>query len=224
MDENSVINTPENLQEQDEKVIYSSNVTMTREAYSELSSLNYNRMKVMFGAALCVAVSAGVANFIGGDDGLLVCMLLMSVMSLVLYIVSGRNAKTSYERGILNAGKEASVQHELLEDKIISIGEGGKREWLYTQVTGLFESKNLLLLHLKLNLYIMIDKSTLNADAEEVKAFLIERCRFAKKKKFTNCANDKRTALILLVILIALSVILTAAAMVIKFMYPEWTA
>ena len=70
----------------------------------------------------------------------------------------------------------------------------------------MFETENFLLLHLQHNLYVTIDKNHLNANIDDVKTYLAERCYLVKKKKFINCKNDKIWSLVFISALSAICV------------------
>ena len=116
------------------------------------------------------------------------------------------STKIGYERMLLSEGKEPSFGYALFDDKIVSYHEGSKNAYSYRQISRLFETKSFILLHLKHQLYVTIEKSNLNACAEEVKAFLLNKPLLVKKKKFIKCTNDKQWSLIFLIALIAVSV------------------
>ena len=56
----------------------------------------------------------------------------------------------------------------------------------------------------------------LNASVDEVKAFLMNKCTLVKKKKFINCANDKKWSLVFLIALIVVSVVGMILGLVLK--------
>lgn len=66
------------------------------------------------------------------------------------------------------------------------------------------------------NLYILIEKNSLNASVDEVKSFLIEKCTLVKKKKFVDTFNAKKWSLIFLIAMIVVSVIGAVFGIVLK--------
>ena len=111
---------------------------------------------------------------------------------ILIYFRTRKSINIGYERMVISEGKEMTLNYELFEDKIVSHVDELKREYFYHQITKFFETKNFILLHLQHNLHITIEKNNLNASVDEVKAFLMNKCTPVKKKKFINCANDKK--------------------------------
>ena len=62
------------------------------------------------------------------------------------------------------------------------------------------------MLHLQHNLHITIEKSSLNADVDEVKAFVIDKCNNVKKKKFVNCVNDEKWSIVFMIALFVVAI------------------
>ena len=135
---------------------------------------------------------------------------------LLTYFRTKKSIKINYERNLISAGKESTLNYELFEDKIVSHVDELKREYFYHQITKFFETKNFILLHLQHNLYITIEKNNLNAGVDEVKAFLTSKCALVKKEEFINCANDKRWSLVFLIAQIVVSVIGMIVGLVLK--------
>ncbi len=211
MNENNI-----NINEEVKEPIYTSNSVMTRDFFYDFSSVSYNRMKKILLVFLCFSVFEIVLNIIVGNYDIVASTLFISFLMFILYLKGSRATKLNYERNLISAGKEATLSEELFEDKIVSGVDELKREYLYTQVTRFFETKNFLLLHLQHHLYITVNKNNLNANVDEVKSFLIQKCPLVKKKKFVNCSNDKTLSLIFLIALITASVIGTVVSLVLK--------
>ena len=174
-------------------------------------------MKKVFLAFLCFTVFEIVANILVGNYGIIALCLLIAFMMFLLYFRTNRAIKINYERNLISAGKEITLHYELFEDKIVSHVDELKREYFYHQITKFYETKNFILLHLKYNLHITIEKNNLNANIDEVKSFLMDKCTFVKKKKFINCSDDKKWALAFLIALIVASVAGTVIGLVLKF-------
>ncbi len=207
----------ENFDKKEETAVYCSDVVMTRDAFYDFNSVSYKSIKNMFLICLCLAVYNIAMSILSENYEGVFLMLLIAVIFAIAYFIVGLNVKRNYERNLLSLGKEADFRVELFEDKIISGDDARKREFSYNQVTKFCETKQFLLLHLQHQLYITINKNSLHADVGEVKEFLLRKCTLVKKKKFVNCANDKKLALIFLILLLAFSVIGTVAAIVLFF-------
>jgi len=196
--------------------VYSSGFIMNKELFYEFCLVSYSRIKKMMFAFLFVCVGTMISYFLDGyyDTVIALGIFAVVVSSIFIYRIE-RATKISYERNLISAGKESNMQHELFEDKIVSHIDELKREYFYHQISKLYETKNFLLLHLKHNLFITINKNYLNASADQVKSFLMRKCSLVKKNKFINCSNDKKWALAFFVSLIVICIIGIVAGIVV---------
>ena len=206
MDENNVNVNVEN--EEVKKPIYSSRFLMNKDLYYDFCSVSYNRTKKVFLTFLClVAYLIGINLLIGNYDIVLGFGSFISFLMILIYFRTKKSIKINYERNLISAGKESTLNYELFEDKIVSHVDELKREYFYHQITKFFETKNFILLHLQHNLYVTIEKNNLNASVDEVKSFLMNKCTLVKKKKFINSANDNKWSLVFLIALIVVSIV-----------------
>ena len=190
------------------KPIYSSKFLMDKELFYDFCSVSYNRTKKMFLVFFClVAYLIGINLLVGNYDIVVGFSPFISFLMLLIYFRTKKSIKINYERNLISAGKESTLNYELFEDKIVSHVDELKREYFYHQITKFFETKNFILLHLQHNLHITIEKNCLNANVDELKAFLMNKCALVKKKKFINCVNDKKWSLAFLIALIVVSVV-----------------
>ncbi len=217
MNENNINTNTENENEEVKNAIYSSKFLMSKALHYDFCSVGYHRVKNVNLFSLCLAVYLiGMNLLMGNYDMFFGFGLFVSFASIFMYFQTKKLIKISYERGLISAGKECTLNYELFDDKIVSCVDEVKREYFYHQITKLFETKNFILLHLQHNLYITIEKSSLSASVDEVKNFLINKCTLVKKKKFINCSNDKKWSLIFLIAIIAVSIIGTVVYLVLK--------
>ena len=215
MDENNVNVDVEN--EEVKRPIYSSKFLMNKELFYDFCSVSYNRTKKIFLIFFClVAYLIGINLLIGNYDIVIVVGPFMSFLMVLIYFRTEKSIKINYERNLISAGKESTLNYELFDDKIVSHVDELKREYFYHQITKFFETKNFILLHLQHNLHITIEKNNLNASVDEVKNFLMKKCTLVKKKKFINCANDKKWSLVFLIALIVVSIIGIVVGFVLK--------
>ena len=215
MDENNVNVDDEN--EEVKRPIYSSKFLMNKELFYDFCSVSYNRTKKIFLIFFClVAYLIGINLLIGNYDIVIVVGPFMSFLMVLIYFRTEKSIKINYERNLISAGKESTLNYELFDDKIVSHVDELKREYFYHQITKFFETKNFILLHLQHNLHITIEKNNLNASVDEVKIFLMNKCTLVKKKKFINCANDKKWSLVFLIALIVVSIIGIVVGFVLK--------
>ena len=215
MNENNVNINVEN--EEVKSPIYSSKFLMNKDLYYDFCSVSYNRTKKVFLTFLClVAYLIGINLLIGNYNIVLGFGPFISFLMILIYFRTKKAIKIGYERMVISEGKEMTLNYELFEEKVISHNDELKREYFYHQITKFFETKNFILLHLQHNLHVTIEKNNLTASVDEVKAFLMNKCTLVKKKKFINCANDKKWSLVFLIALIVVSVIGTVVGLVLK--------
>lgn len=100
--------------------------------------------------------------------------------------------KSNYKK-ILTANNDVVPKHTITIDssgiKGISIN-GNKSEYSFEQIVEIIETKNLIILKLKNNLGILINKSTLKGGTkEELYSYLFNKCHNIKKKKISKSKN-----------------------------------
>jgi len=211
MNENNM--NPE-IQNETNKAVYASDFVMTKEIFYNLSCVSYNKFKKCLLLSLCLLVYIVLVNILSRDYHIVPIGIFISAFMFFMFFIIKNSAKVGYERTVLTVGKDPTTGEELFEDKIVSKTNDRTREYSYQQITGLFETKDFLLLHLKHQVYITINKYALNADVDEVKSFLIGKCTRVKKKKFINCSNDKMISLILCIAIMFIAIIATVTSIV----------
>lgn len=173
---------------------------MEEELYFDFCSASYNKIKRAFLVFLCLDAAAIAVNLLGGNYDIIVGFgPFMSFIMALVYFRTNKAVKIGYERIMLSRNAPDALTYELYDEKIVSRFEQQQKPYYYDQISGLFETKNFLLLHLKYNLYVTLEKSSLSASVDEIKPFLIKKCTNAKRKRFINCSNDKKWALALLI-------------------------
>ena len=205
MNENNVNVNVEN--EEVKRPIYSSKFLMNKELFYDFCSVSYNRTKKIFLVFFCLVAYVIGINLLVGNYDVVGFGPFISFSMLLTYFLTKKSIKINYERNLISAGKESTLNYELFDDKIVSHVDELKREYFYHQITKFVETKNFILLHLQHNLYITIEKNNLNASVDEVKSFLMNKCTLVKKKKFINRANDKKWSLVFLIALIVVSIV-----------------
>lgn len=208
MNENNINFNVENETEEVKNPIYSSKFLMNKDLYYDFCCINYNKCKKIFLLFLCFVVcEIGLYLFCGSYDMVIgVCAFVIFFNTLIYFSIK-KATKIGYERIVISQGEDTPMQHKLFEDKIVSNNDGLTREYSYNQITKFFETKKFLLLHLQHNLHLSIEKNNLNANVDEVKAFLINKCTRVKKKKFIKCSNNKKWATVFYLSLIIICVI-----------------
>ena len=219
MNDNNISVDIELQNEELENPIYSSTFLMDKELYYDFCSINYNRTKKLFLTFLCLVFWFTTISILdGGYDVVLSFSLFIPIILVALYFRANKLTKISYERTVISTGKEENtINCEIFEDEIVSHIDETQKKFFYHQVTNLYETKNFILLHLKHNLFITINKKDLNGEVDALKSFLVEKCVNVKNKKFINCANVKKQSLIFLIALITVSIIGILIAFVLKF-------
>ena len=205
----------ENGSHEEYTAVYSTKFVLSKELYCDFGSVGYNRTKTIFWVFLMMTILVNWIYSLSGDyDVILWYGPAISFIMCLTYFRTKQAIKVGYERMVLTRGKEADMHHALYEDKIVAYGDGTARDIFYDQVTKLYETKLFLLLYLKHDVYVTIEKSGLNGSIEAAKAFLMKKCTRVKKKKFIDCSADEKWSLIFLVALIAVAAIGVVAGLV----------
>ncbi len=212
MNENNI-----NINEEIKSPIYSSEFMMTRDLFYDFYSVSYNSMKKLFLFCLCFATLEMVISIVCRNYNVAAWGIVLSVIMLLVYLRTRRMERIGYERSVLSAGDKHMVTGKLYEDKFGAGNDGFEKKFFYDQITKFFETGNFLLLHLQHGLYVILSKKDLNANIDEVKSFLIQKCPLVKKKTFVNCSNDKKQSSIFLIIMFIVSVIGTVVGAILKF-------
>ena len=128
--------------------------------------------------------------------------------------VTGRN-KLQYKRyKSLNNNEDVEANIKIGKEKIISTSKKGDiSSYEFSQITGIIETKNLLVLKLEYNMGIIINKNNLEGGTkEDLINYLYFVCNNLKKKKVTNTKGWlilRRIMFGILVITVILSVVLS---------------
>lgn len=197
--------------------IFSSQFLSTKELHNDFNMVNYRKLRRDYLFFLCFTTFEIIILILTGNYDLVGFGLFISFLMTVLYFRTQKRIAVNYERELISVGKDRALSYELFDDKIVASVEGRERDFFYDQITKLCETKHFLLLHLKHQLFITIEKSGLNGSPDEVKAFLLTKCTQVKKKKFIDCSNDKKWSLIFLIALIVVSVIGCIVGYTLKF-------
>jgi len=217
MNENLANTNFETAKKEEEKAVYSSMFLFSEDLYYDFGAVSYNRTKKVFLIFLCLAAWMICINLLSDNyDVILWFGPAISFLMCLIFFRTKQAIKVGYERMVLSRGKEATMHYALFEDKIIAYSGDSARDIFYDQVTKLYESNSFLLLYLKHDVYVTIEKSGLNASVEDVKSFLTVKCTAVKKKKFIDCSSDKKWSWMFLVALIVVAAIGMIAGLVLK--------
>ncbi|MBQ7091010.1 MAG: YcxB family protein [Clostridia bacterium] len=217
MNENNINPISEPVEEA-KAPVYVSEFLMSRDLFYEFGGASFYRTKKLVLFFLLLIVIEVVLNITIGEPMLAVVSLWVAFWLTLRCFGMKRSMKFNYERMVISEGKERIFRYELYEDRVVSDNDGARREYFYHQITKFYETKHFLLLYLSHNLCITVEKSSLNASVEEVKAFLMQKCTLVRKKRFINCCNSKKWTFRFLAATIAVSVLGTAASVILYFM------
>lgn len=138
---------------------------------------------------------------------------VLFIIFILIIKITGRS-KIVYKRSkFLNNNEDIETTVNINEEKIIMTSKNGNiTNYSFDQIIGIVETKNLLILKLKYNMGIIIDKSNLTGGTkDELIEFLFSVCKNIKTKKVV-CDKIwlilRRSTLVIFVILFVLSVIL----------------
>ncbi|MBQ6996748.1 MAG: YcxB family protein [Oscillospiraceae bacterium] len=188
--------------------VYSTRFVFDKELYNDFCLASYNRAKKVFLFFLVMSAWLIWINLLGGNYTLVLWFApTICFISCLIYFRTKQAIRVGFERMVLTGGKEIDVRYAFYEDKIVAHSDGSARDIFYEQVTKLFETKRFLLLYLKHDVYVTVEKSGLDASIEAVKAFFVRKCTLVKKKKFIDCSGDMKWSLVFLVALIVVATV-----------------
>lgn len=128
--------------------------------------------------------------------------------------ITGRN-KLSYKRSkSLNNDKDPETTVIINNEKIIGTSKKGDvANYEFNQIIGIVETKNFIILKLKYNVGIIIDKSNITGGTkEELIQFLLDKCINLKKKKLIQSKKwliTRKVILVLSIIMFVLAIVLS---------------
>lgn len=138
---------------------------------------------------------------------------ILSLFLLLILKIIGKN-KTSYKISKdLNNGTDVHINVEINNEKIIMTSDNGNiSNYTFNQIISLIETKNFVILKLKHNLGIIIDKTSLTGGTkEDLINHLLSVCENIKKKKLIKSKNWiilRKFSFVVLFLIFILSIIL----------------
>lgn len=194
-----------------EKKEFKSEYTLDLKTYQEFCK-GYkaaNRIEIII---LIILVLFFIESIIEKDYSFIIfyCAFLL-IFKLILKLID--KPKIQYKRMLsCNNGKPAHNIVTINDENILITGDNGnKSTYSFEQIIGIIETKNLLILKMKYNLGININKNTLTGgNVEELASYLYQKCSNIKKKKIIKTNITKYFELIftiVLAILLILSII-----------------
>ena len=115
----------------------------------------------------------------------------MSLIIILILKIIGKNKNSYKVYKDLNNGTDLKITVTINKEKIILNSENGNTSnYTFNQIISLIETKNLIILKLKHNLGIIIDKQSLTGGTkEELIDYLLSVCENIKKKKVIKAKN-----------------------------------
>ena len=138
---------------------------------------------------------------------------ILPLFLLLILKIIGKN-KTSYKISKdLNNGTDVHINVEINNEKIIMTSDNGNiSNYTFNQIISLIETKNFVILKLKHNLGIIIDKTSLTGGTkEDLINHLLSVCENIKKKKIIKSKNWiilRKFSFVVLFLIFILSIIL----------------
>ena len=191
---------------------FSSKYTLDYKTYKEFSS-GYIATRKSSMITLFVVLALLILCIIYRNYETVITFGVLFGIFAFLIKVTGRN-KLQYKRyKSLNNNEDVEANIKIGKDKIISTSKKGDiASYEFSQITGIIETKNLLVLKLKYNMGIIINKNNLEGGTkEELINYLFSVCNNLKKKKVTNSKGLlvlRRAMFVLLAIIVILSIVL----------------
>ena len=180
--------------------------------YKEFSRgyLSVSKASIILWVLLAIAL---ILNIIEQNYKNVILFGIVYIIFVFIYIIVGRN-KFYYKRSkFLNNDKDVDATVKIDEEKIVLTSQNGNTtNYTFDQITSIIETNNLLILKLKYNVGIIIDKNNLTGGTkEELTNYLFSVCKNIKKQKVINSKYWiilRKIISIIYVILFILSIVL----------------
>ena len=176
------IKSNENLNENQNK--FNFEYVLDYKKYKEFST-NYLASKISTNIILVLILVALILNIVYKNYSYVILFGVVFFGMVGLLKITGKS-KISYKRyKYLNDNQDAVMNINIDDEKItLSNKNGNKESYTFDKILDIVESKNLIILKLKYNLGIIIDKSNITEDEKQkLYDFLFEKCVNVKSKK-----------------------------------------
>ena len=190
---------------QQEKLYFTSSYTIGKKEHKDINCISYQRaardMRIL--TILSILIGVVLPILAGEIDGMTLCSSCALFFGAVIpYLVTSLLIQRAYTRVLVNTGKESNPYITKLGEKIITQGEwGSTREFDYSEITHIRQTREFYVLHVGQGLHIVVGKNVVSfVDDLEFIPFLMERCTNLKKKKVIDCTHYKAKALGCLVV------------------------
>lgn len=166
---------------------FSSKYTLDYKTYKEFSSGYISTRKSSMITLFVVLVLLILCIIYRNYETVITFGVIFAIFAFLIK-VTGRN-KLQYKRyKSLNNNEDVEANIKIGKEKIISTSKkGDTSSYEFSQIIGIIETKNLLVLKLEYNMGIIINKNNLEGGTkEELIDYLFSVCNNLKKKKVTN--------------------------------------
>ena len=169
---------------------------MDEKNHKEFNSLLYRQRGPLWCAFVILsAVNTVLFGFVFPLDFYnLILSLFIFLFMLTMYIYLEYCIKTNYKRMLFTSGKTVPVHTHKFGEKIFSFSNGtsSSQEFDYEDIVSLKETKNLYLIGLKHNLYLLLQKSTMSdTESTDFIQYIFDKCKNIKKKRVKKLNNKK---------------------------------
>lgn len=190
---------------------FNSTYTLSYKTYKDFSNgyLATKRSNIII---LFLIVVVLILNIIFKHYESVILFCLVFIILTLIYKIIGRDKNTYRRSKSLNNGEEVEVNVTIDSEKITLTSTNNVSSYDFNQVIGIVENNNLLILKLKYNMGIILNKDTLTGGTkEELVDYLLLMCKNIKKKKVINAHMGivlRKIILIVFMVLFILSIVL----------------
>lgn len=181
-------------------ILFTSNYTIGKHEHKDYSSIAYRSVKREFPFITVLSVLIGLvlpilSGEIGGTALLASAFLFLGVG--LNSLMPGLAIRKNYQRMVLTYGKENIAYTTQLGEKIIMRSEiDSTREFDYSEIKHIKQTRHFYMLHVGQNLHIIVGKDVASSvHGLEFIPFLMERCTNLKKKKIIDYTHAKSISL-----------------------------
>lgn len=164
---------------------FKSNYKMDLETYKEFSK-GFTSTSMRYICARLIIFIYGVICILANQINIAIMIISIYIILFIIYKITGRNL-IQYKRSLsLNNGKPVSVEITIDEKGISGFDKDkeNKTNYSFDQILSIVETQNLIILKMKYDLGIIINKNDLEGGSKaEVFEFLFEKCQNIKNKK-----------------------------------------
>ncbi len=184
---------------------FKSNCKLDKANYKEFFEASVLNLKKIIIVSLFFIV-ASIYNIIIGNFYYAIYFCVMELIVLFFFFIRLKSSSYNYNRMLMGNNGLEYVRDITINSKGITIKKKEIKDettYSFENIIGITESKNLILLNLKYNVAVIIDKNNLKGGTkEELFKYLFEVYPNIKKKKIKNAKTNKIVSLICFIITI----------------------